>query len=73
MRESLRKVRDICFPDIDDGKWLSNIDNTQWLHHLHCILSGAVKIAERVKRFLGMLLERVEIFKSLLVLKLFSF
>jgi myotubularin-related protein 1/2 len=48
MRESLRKVRDICFPDIDDSKWLSNIDNTQWLHHLHCILSGAVKIAERV-------------------------
>ena len=49
MRESLRKVKDMCFPVIDDSKWLSNIDNTNWLHHLHCILSGAVKIADRVE------------------------
>lgn len=49
MRESLRKVKDMCFPVIDDQRWLSNIDNTQWLHHLHCILSGAVKIADKVE------------------------
>ena len=48
MRESLRKVRDMCFPVIDDTRWLSNIDNTQWLHHLHCILHSAVKIADTV-------------------------
>ena len=29
MRESLRKVKEVCFPVIDDQKWLSNIDNTQ--------------------------------------------
>ena len=45
MRESLRKVRDICFPVIDDAHWLSNIDNTQWLQHLHAIIQGAAKIA----------------------------
>jgi len=49
MRESLRKVRDMCFPVIDDIRWLSNIDNTQWLHHLHCILHSAVKIADTVE------------------------
>ena len=48
MRESLRKVRDMCFPVIDDTRWLSNIDNTQWLHHLHCILHSAVMIADKV-------------------------
>ena len=49
MRESLRKVKDMCFPVIDDQKWLSNIDNTNWLNHLHCILGGAVKIADKVE------------------------
>ena len=48
MRESLRKVRDICFPVIDDQNWLSNVDNTNWLNHLHCILKGAVSIADKV-------------------------
>ena len=49
MRESLRKVKDMCFPLIDDQRWLSNVDNTQWLHHLHCILSGAVKIVDKLE------------------------
>ena len=49
MRESLRRVKEICFPVIDDQRWLSNIDNTQWLHHLHCILTAAVKIADKVE------------------------
>lgn len=34
MRESLRKVREMCFPVIDDAKWLSNIEATGWLTHL---------------------------------------
>jgi myotubularin-related protein 1/2 len=49
MRESLRKVKDTCFPLIDDAKWLSNVDGTHWLNHLHCILSGALKIADKVE------------------------
>jgi len=48
MRESLRKVKEVCFPTIDDKKLLSNIDNTQWLHHLRCILNGAIRILEKV-------------------------
>ena len=39
----------MCFPVIDDQKWLSNLENTQWLHHLHCIIQSAVKIASEVE------------------------
>jgi len=49
MRESLRKVKEMCFPVIDDQRWQSNIDNSQWLHHMHCILRGAVKIVEKMQ------------------------
>ena len=48
MRESLRKVKVVCFPTIDDKKFLSNIDNTEWLHHLKCILNGANRIVEKI-------------------------
>jgi len=49
MRESLRKVKDMCFPVIDDSHWLSNLESTQWLSHVKQILSGAVKIADKVE------------------------
>ena len=49
MRESLRKVKEVCFPVIDDQKWLSNIDNTQWLNHLHQVLKGTVKIIDAIE------------------------
>ena len=50
MRESLRKVKEVCFPVIDDQKWLSNIDNTQWLNHLHQVLKGTVKIIDTIEK-----------------------
>ena len=49
MRESLRKVKEVCFPVIDDQKWLSNVENTQWLTHIHQVLKGAVKIVESIE------------------------
>jgi len=48
MRESLRKVKDMCFPHIEDQRWLSNLEATNWLDHIKQILSGAVKIADKV-------------------------
>jgi len=50
MRESLRKLKEVCFPTIDDAHWLSNIENTHWLEHIKIILSGAVRIADKVER-----------------------
>lgn len=49
MRESLRKLKEICFPTIDDNRWLSNIESTHWLEHTKCILAGAIRIADRVE------------------------
>eukprot|EP00092_Neocalanus_flemingeri_P006263 GFUD01006737.1.p1 GENE.GFUD01006737.1~~GFUD01006737.1.p1 ORF type:complete len:639 (-),score=187.44 GFUD01006737.1:255-2171(-) len=49
MRESLRKVKDMCFPVIDDQRWLSNLEATHWLDHVKQILAGAVKIADKVE------------------------
>jgi hypothetical protein len=39
---------DICFPTVDDVHWLSAIESTHWLEHIKCILSGAVRIVDKV-------------------------
>ncbi|XP_077984978.1 phosphatidylinositol-3,5-bisphosphate 3-phosphatase MTMR2-like [Glandiceps talaboti] len=49
MRESLRKLKDICYPQIDDNHWLSNIEATHWLEHIKLILAGAVRIADKIE------------------------
>ncbi|XP_063955284.1 myotubularin-related protein 2-like isoform X2 [Lytechinus pictus] len=49
MRESLRKLKDICFPSIDEHHWLANLEATHWLEHVKMVLAGAVRIAERVE------------------------
>lgn len=48
MRESLRKLKE-CYPTIDDSKWLSGIESSRWLDHLKCIISGAVRIVDKVE------------------------
>ncbi|XP_065059134.1 myotubularin-related protein 2-like isoform X2 [Rhopilema esculentum] len=50
MRESLRKLRDMCYPSIDDAHFLSNLESSRWLDHIKAILSGAVRIADIVDR-----------------------
>lgn len=49
MRESLRKLKEACFPVIDEPHWLSSIEATHWLEHLRGILAGAVRIADRIE------------------------
>ena len=48
MRESLRKLKEICFPANDDQKWLSAVESTVWLKHIKCVLAGAVRIVDKV-------------------------
>jgi hypothetical protein len=31
---SLRKLKDICFPSIDDVHWLANLEATHYLEHV---------------------------------------
>lgn len=35
---SLRKLKEVCFPTIDDAHWLSNIESTHWLEHIKVTL-----------------------------------
>lgn len=49
MRESLRKLKEVCYPTIDDNHFLSNIEATHWLEHIKCILGGAIRIADKVE------------------------
>lgn len=49
MRESLRKLKELCFPNIDEARWLSGIESTVWLKHIKYILAGAVRIVEKVE------------------------
>lgn len=48
MRESLRKLKELCFPNIEETRWLSGIESTYWLKHIKCILAGAVRIVDKV-------------------------
>nr|XP_039264373.1 myotubularin-related protein 2-like [Styela clava] len=51
MRESLRKLQDICFlPQLSQDKhWLSSLDQTQWIHHIKVILAAATRIAHEIE------------------------
>lgn len=49
MRESLRKLKEIVYPSIDDTRWLSNVDSTHWLEYIRMLLAGAVRIADKIE------------------------
>ncbi|XP_032495100.1 myotubularin-related protein 2 isoform X3 [Phocoena sinus] len=34
MRESLRKLKEIVYPNIEETHWLSNLESTHWLEHI---------------------------------------
>lgn len=34
MRESLRKLKEVVYPNIEDSHWLSNLESTHWLEHI---------------------------------------
>ncbi|XP_062392809.1 myotubularin-related protein 2 [Sardina pilchardus] len=49
MRESLRKLKEVVYPNIDEAHWLSNLESTHWLEHIKSILAGALRIADKVE------------------------
>lgn len=48
MRESLRKLKEIVYPNIEETHWLSNLESTHWLEHIKvgCFLSCSRKGAK---------------------------
>jgi len=49
MRESLRKLKEMHFPNIDEAHYYSALEATNWLEHIKCILTGALKIVDKVE------------------------
>ncbi|XP_075228079.1 phosphatidylinositol-3-phosphate phosphatase isoform X2 [Lycorma delicatula] len=49
MRESLRKLKELCFPNIDESRWLSGVEQTYWLKHIKCIIAGACRIVDKIE------------------------
>ncbi|KAI6179486.1 Phosphatidylinositol-3,5-bisphosphate 3-phosphatase [Aphelenchoides besseyi] len=41
IRDSLKRVKNACYPRIDMGNWSKIIDSTNWLNHIQTIMSGA--------------------------------
>lgn len=40
MRESLRKLKEIVYPNIEETHWLSNLESTHWLEHIKVCVSA---------------------------------
>ncbi|XP_057711483.1 myotubularin-related protein 1a isoform X1 [Corythoichthys intestinalis] len=49
MRESLRKLKDVLYPTIDQAHWHSNIERTHWLEYIGLLLCGASQIASKLE------------------------
>ncbi|KAG8195485.1 hypothetical protein JTE90_010789 [Oedothorax gibbosus] len=49
MRESLRKLKEVGFPSIDETHWLSSVESTHWLEHIRFIMTGALRIAHKLE------------------------
>ncbi|XP_057314878.1 myotubularin-related protein 2-like [Hydractinia symbiolongicarpus] len=50
MRDSLRKLKDMVYPEVDDAHFLSNLESTRWLEYIKAVIAGAVRIADTVDR-----------------------
>lgn len=51
MRESLRKVTELCFPGVstDESRFYEELEATNWLGHIRLILSGALRIVDKIE------------------------
>lgn len=49
VRESWRKLKELCYPGLNQQKWHSNLEATQWLDHIRTIINGALKIADKIE------------------------
>ena len=51
MRESLRKLHELCLPNYHktgNSNWLSNIESTHWLEYINLILRSSVRIVKLI-------------------------
>ncbi|XP_006632800.1 myotubularin isoform X1 [Lepisosteus oculatus] len=48
MRESLKKLKDIVYPNVEESHWLSSLESTHWLEHIKLVLAGAIQVADKI-------------------------
>ncbi|XP_041111509.1 myotubularin-like isoform X1 [Polyodon spathula] len=48
MRESLKKLKDIVYPQVEEAHWLSSLESTHWLEHIKLVLAGAIQVADKI-------------------------
>ncbi|KAM6949446.1 myotubularin-related protein 1a [Aplochiton taeniatus] len=49
MRDSLRKLKEVVYPTVDEAHWHSAIDQTHWLEYVLLLLAGAVRVADKLE------------------------
>ncbi|KAJ3582661.1 hypothetical protein NHX12_000374, partial [Muraenolepis orangiensis] len=49
MRESLRKLKEVVYPAIHEPTWHSSVHLTHWLEYIRLLLTGAVRIADKLE------------------------
>lgn len=55
MRESLRKVKDMCCPTVQSHLWHFTLESTHWLKHVKTVMAGAIRTADLVEKVKGFL------------------
>ena len=49
MRESFNRLSEICWKK-NDSKWLTELEGTGWLHHIHLLLKASLQIALELEK-----------------------
>lgn len=49
MRESYRKLKDLCTGEMNDTHWYSNLEATHWLDYIRTILAGALRVSDKIE------------------------
>ncbi|XP_039345371.1 myotubularin isoform X5 [Mauremys reevesii] len=47
MRESLKKLKDIVYPNVEESHWLSSLESTHWLEHIKMLFSKRIHLNKR--------------------------
>ena len=37
MRDSLRKLQNVCYPDVDNAHYLAHLESSHWLEHVKLV------------------------------------
>jgi len=49
MRESLRKLKEVCYPTQDSPHWLAALESSRWLEHVRGVLHGAARVTDKIE------------------------